>query len=228
MMRPFEGFDWGAMALLSKAPQWSDADYQMHAERLQARLLLPAEYLAEALADPLAERLGFGPFDTSVRPLGVGDGFVDFTLLTFRFEAGAIAGLDGWLRLRIGHDTVGFACGARLDRPTFDAWKQDVRTQLAITGALAHHPTLSVVGFVPEAEPPVPPPRRPTPFAAPPPPLSPALVGPMADREVRIGWHDPLPPTSTLPRFVPFCLDRLSEFAPLLGHLARLRSKGTA
>ena len=61
MMRPFEGFDWGAMALLSKAPQWSDADYQMHAERLQAGLLLPAEYLAAALADPLAERLGCRP-----------------------------------------------------------------------------------------------------------------------------------------------------------------------
>ena len=73
-----------------------------------------------------------------------------------------------------------------------------------------------IIGFAAEATPPAPPPRRPTPFALPPPPPSPALVGPVGDTDVRLGWHDPLPPTSTLPRFVPFCLERMAEFGGLL------------
>ncbi|MDA3039817.1 MAG: hypothetical protein O3C27_09875 [Actinomycetota bacterium] len=216
------------MALLSKAPQWTQDDYAVHAERLVAGLLLPAEHLADALAEPLADRLGIAAPATSVSPLEAGDGYLDYTLLTFGLDA-ATFGPDTWLRIRIGHDTVGFAFGVRWATPSAsDRWDLEVPTQVATTAGLAHHPTLSVIGFTPEAQPPVPPPRRPTPFAVPPPPPSPALVGPVGDRAVRIGWHDPLPPTSTLPRFVPFCLDRLSEFAFLVHQVSRLTSGGAA
>ncbi len=212
MRRPFEGFDWGAMALLSKAPQWSDADYANHAERLEQGLLGPATCLVDSLVDTLAQRLGRGPMTGSVTPLDTADGYVDYTLLTFTFDVSAVSA--PWVRLRIGHDTVGFSSGATL--PSVDNWNNDVAAQQAVTSALVHHPTLSAIGFAPDAQPPVPPPRRPTPFAVPPPPPSPALIGPVGPADVRIGWHDPLPPTSTLPRFVPFCLDRLIEFRPFL------------
>ena len=221
MRRPFEGFGWGAMALLSKAPQWSDADYAIHAERLEQGLLGPAACLVDSLLNPLAERLGQGLMTGSATPLKTADGYVDYTLLMFTFDASPAS--EPWLRLRIGHDTVGFACGAT--PASIDRWNNDVLAQLAVTSALIHHPTLSVIGFAPEAQPPVPPPRRPMPFAAPAPPPSPALVGRVGPDDVRIGWHDPLPPTSTLPRFVPFCLDRLSEFRPFLDVVTGARGR---
>ena len=168
MRRPFEGFGWGAMALLSKAPQWSDADYAIHAERLEQGLLGPAACLVDSLLNPLAERLGQGLMTGSATPLKTADGYVDYTLLMFTFDASPAS--EPWLRLRIGHDTVGFACGAT--PASIDRWNNDVLAQLAVTSALIHHPTLSVIGFAPEAQPPVPPPRRPMPFATPAPPAS--------------------------------------------------------
>jgi hypothetical protein len=231
MIRPFEGFDWGALALLSKAPLWNDDDYRAVADRLREGLLVQAVSLGAAVAPALAERLGVAvgvdpEIGASVSALDADPGddgqgrYLDYTLVTF-----TVADSAAWLRIRIGHDTVGFACGIDLDEGRLEAWGADVDRQCALTAALAHHPTLSVIGFAPEAAPPPPPPRRPTPFPQPPPPPSPALVGPVGPGDVRIGWHDPMPPTSTLPRFVPFCVDRLAEFGVALAAWADLRAK---
>ncbi len=223
-MRPFEGFDWGAMALLSKAPQWGKDDYEGLSRRLEQGLMIPATSLAAAVAEPLSQRLGRtlavdARIGASVTALEAVEGreeaaYRDYTLVTF--DVVARSGPAAWLRIRLGHDTVGYACGADLGDQGFRSWQLLVEEQRSVTDLLAHHPTLSVIGFADEAVPPPPPPRRPTPFALPPVPPSPALVGPVSASEVRIGWHDPLPPTSTLPRFVPFCVERLVEFAPVL------------
>lgn len=217
MIRPFEGFDWGAMALLSKAPEWNGDDYTAVAERIEQGLLAPAASLAHSLAAPLGERLGRTVVvDKNPISLGPVDGhYHDYVLVDFDVGAGD-TGPQRWLRIRIGHDLVGFACGTTLTGEAWASWQAKAADQKAITGALAHHPTLTVIGFAAEATPPAPPPRRPTPFALPPSPPSPALVGPVGDTDVRLGWHDPLPPTSTLPRFVPFCLERMAEFGGLL------------
>lgn len=219
MIRTFEGFDSAAIAKIADLPGWSKADYAENKADLKKGLLDPAVGLIVAVAEQLSEVVGADlqvkpKVGGSVSPLNRDLRFAADKTVLYK-DAVMLTTWDGvdkktspvfWIRL--AHDSVGFANGMGFEKAARERWRAAVADDgsgealVELLKPLEKKLNYDLDGS--ELK------NAPKPWGN---------EHPRAEllkhNGIQARWHEPLPPTATLPRFVDFCSERLAEFAPL-------------
>ena len=219
MIRTFEGFDSASLAILAQLPSWSREDYAEGKADLKKGLLDPAVGLVVAVAEQLSEAVGseltVSPkIGGSVSPMNRDLRFAKDKSVLYK-DAVMLTTWDGadkksspmfWIRL--AHDSVGFASGIGFDKTTRELWRKavadDASGSALVTALepLQRHATYDLDGATLK--------NAPKPWGN---------DHPRADllrhTAMQVRWHEPTPPTATLPRFTTFCVERLTELVPI-------------